>query len=47
MGQPSVGLGKIVRPLDQVELSLRWPMQSHFVWATKTVTSKPEERQGR
>ena len=32
-------LGKIVRPLDQVELSLRWPMQSHFVWATKTVTS--------
>jgi hypothetical protein len=32
-------LGKIVRPLDQVELSLRWPMQSHFVWATKTVTA--------
>ncbi len=32
-------LGKIVRPLDQVELSLRWPMQSHFVWATKTVPS--------
>ena len=32
-------LGKIVRPLDQVELSLRWPMQSHLVWATKTVTS--------
>ena len=31
-------LGKIVRPLDQVELSLRWPMQSHFVWATKTVS---------
>ncbi len=30
-------LGKIVRPLDQVELSLRWPMQSHLVWATKTV----------
>ena len=30
-------LGKIVRPLDQVELSLRWPMQSHFVWAAKTV----------
>lgn len=42
-------LGKIVRPLDQVELSLRWPMQSHFVWATKTVPSslksdKTEER---
>ena len=32
-------LGKIVRPLDQVELSLRWPMQSHLVWATKTVTT--------
>jgi hypothetical protein len=31
-------LGKIVRPLDQVELSLRWPMQSHLVWATKDVT---------
>jgi hypothetical protein len=28
-------LGKIVRPLDQVELSLRWPMQSHLLWATK------------
>ena len=42
-------LGKIVRPLDQVELSLRWPMQSHFVWATKTVpgslkSDKTEER---
>lgn len=32
-------LGKIVRPLDQAELSLRWPMQSHFLWATKTVTT--------
>jgi hypothetical protein len=32
-------LGKIVRPFDQVELSLRWPMQSHLVWATKTVTA--------
>ena len=31
-------LGKIVRPLDQVELSLRWPMQSHLLWATKSVT---------
>jgi len=28
-------LGKIVRPFDQVELSLRWPMQSHLLWATK------------
>lgn len=32
-----VRLGKIVRPLDQVELSVRWPMQSYFTWATKTV----------
>lgn len=32
-------IGKIVRPLDQVELSLRWPMQSHFAWATKSVTA--------
>ena len=33
-------LGKIVRPLDQVELSLRWPMQSHLVWATKAMTKR-------
>ncbi len=33
-------LSKMVRPLDQVELSLRWPMQSHFVWATKTVSTE-------
>mgnify|MGYP003694732049 CR=1 FL=1 len=32
-------LGKAVRPLDQVELSLRWPMQSHLAWATKAVTT--------
>jgi hypothetical protein len=32
-------LGKIVRPMDQVELSLRWPMQSHLTWATKSVTT--------
>jgi hypothetical protein len=31
-------LSKVVRPFDQVELSLRWPMQSHLVWATKAVT---------
>jgi ribosomal protein S16 len=31
-------LGKIIRPLDQVELSLRWPMQSHLAWATETAT---------
>ncbi|TKB88430.1 MAG: hypothetical protein E8D41_15595 [Nitrospira sp.] len=27
-------LGKIVRPLDQAELSIRWPMQSHLLWGT-------------
>ena len=32
-------LGNIVRPFDQVELSLRWPMQSHLAWATKNVTT--------
>jgi hypothetical protein len=32
-------LGKIVRPFDQVELSLRWPMQSHLAWATKGTTT--------
>ncbi|HEY6639782.1 MAG TPA: tetratricopeptide repeat protein [Nitrospiraceae bacterium] len=32
-------LGKVVRPFDQVELSLRWPMQSHLAWATKVVTT--------
>lgn len=33
-------LSKLVRPLDQVELSVRWPMQSQFVSATKTVSSE-------
>ena len=32
-------LSKIVHPLDQVELSLRWPMQSHLAWATKASTT--------
>lgn len=36
-------LGKIVRPLDPVELSLRWPMQSHLLWATKAVTRSLKE----
>jgi hypothetical protein len=36
-------LSKLVRPLDQVELSVRWPMQSQFVWATKTVQSDLKE----
>ncbi len=38
-----VRLGKVVRPLDQVELSVRWPMQSHFTWATKTVKAALKE----
>ena len=29
-------LSKLLRPLDQVELSIRWPMQSELVVATKT-----------
>ncbi len=38
LDEPLIGrIGKIVRPLDQVESSLRWPMQSHLVWATKDV----------
>jgi hypothetical protein len=30
-------LAKMLRPLDQMELSLRWPMQSQFVAATKAI----------
>jgi hypothetical protein len=33
-------LSRMVRPLDQVELSVRWPMQSHFVWATKSLPAE-------
>ncbi|BFU94563.1 MAG: protein of unknown function [Nitrospira sp.] len=32
-------LSKIVRPLDQLELSVRWPMQSQFAWATRNVAA--------
>lgn len=32
-------LAKVVRPLDQLELSVRWPMQSHFIWATGNVAA--------
>jgi hypothetical protein len=40
-------LDKIVRPFDQVELSLRWPMQSHLLWATKaTSTSLKNDKAG-
>ena len=38
-------LSKIVRPLYQVELSIRWPMQSQFVWATKAVSSELRDDQ--
>ena len=39
LDEPLIGrISKMVRPLDQVESSLRWPMQSHLVWATKDVT---------
>ena len=30
-------LAKLARPLDQTEQSIRWPMQSQFVLATKTL----------
>jgi hypothetical protein len=38
-GSAIARLGKMVRPFDQVELSLRWPMQSHLVWATQSVST--------
>ncbi len=36
-GNALAKISKMVRPLDQVELSVRWPMQSQFVWGTKVV----------
>jgi len=46
-GSATSRLGKIVHPLDQVESSLRWPMQSHFAWATKTMaTSLKNDKAG-
>lgn len=39
LDETSIGrLSAIVHPLDQVELSLRWPMQSHLVWGTRAAT---------
>ncbi|HET8721243.1 MAG TPA: hypothetical protein VFM24_04405 [Nitrospira sp.] len=38
-------LSKMVRPLDQVELSIRWPMQSQFVWATRSVAAELRDDQ--
>jgi hypothetical protein len=39
-------LKKILRPLDQVELSIRWPMQSELVSATKTFEAQLEAQKG-
>lgn len=37
---------KILRPLDQVELSIRWPMQSELVSATKTFEAQLKAERG-
>jgi hypothetical protein len=39
-------LAKMVRPLDQNELSLRWPMQSELVSAAKTFDAKLKAEKG-
>ena len=39
-------LAKMVRPLDQSELSLRWPMQSELVSAAKTFDAKLKAGKG-
>ncbi len=39
-------LNRILRPLDQVELSLRWPMQSELVSATKTFEAQLKAKKG-
>lgn len=44
-GNSLTRLSKMVRPLDQVELSVRWPMQSHFVLATKAVSADLKQDQ--
>jgi hypothetical protein len=38
-------LSKMVRPFDPAELSVRWPMHSQFVWATKAVPSELRDAQ--
>ena len=40
-------LSKMVRPLDQAELSVRWPMHSQFVWATQSVSAELKDDQTR
>lgn len=37
---------KMLRPLDQVELSIRWPMQSELVSATKTFEAQLKAERG-
>ena len=37
-------LGRMVRPLDQVEQSVRWPMQSQFIMATMMLESSLKRR---
>jgi hypothetical protein len=39
-------LAKMLRPLDQVELSIRWPMQSQLVSAAKTFAAQLKAEQG-
>lgn len=39
-------LAKMVRPLDQSQLSLRWPMQSELVSAAKTFDAKLKAEKG-
>ncbi|MDH5639765.1 MAG: tetratricopeptide repeat protein, partial [Nitrospira sp.] len=41
-------LSRMVRPLSQEELSIRWPMQSELVWASKTLGAqiKAEKHEG-
>jgi hypothetical protein len=39
-------LTRMLRPLDQVELSIRWPMQSQLVWAAKTFETQLKAERG-
>jgi hypothetical protein len=39
-------MAKMLRPLDQVELSIRWPMQSELVSATKTFEAQLKAGRG-
>ncbi|BCA55078.1 hypothetical protein W02_22180 [Nitrospira sp. KM1] len=39
-------LSKLVRPLDQAELSVKWPMQSHLIWAMRNVSGELKKDRG-